>query len=189
MSENPKKYDLEELLKKKLGNFQEEPSESYWDDIDKGLSKARFYQFGWKHFNIYFLTIAVCTLLIGIVLLLFSFNSKNNDPVQSSEKNKTEIENKLPVDIQDKKILPYNKHEMKPARREKTSVVNTDTAVKNYVADTISKPSAIVGNKNITPTEIKKNESPAREYYIYETDTIIERDTVKVKKHKERKKR
>ncbi|HWZ22277.1 MAG TPA: hypothetical protein VNW06_06455 [Cytophagaceae bacterium] len=187
MSDFSKKYDLEELLRKKLGNLQEAPSEDYWHAIDKGISKARFYKFGWKHFNIYTTAIAVGILVVSVALLLFSSSKKGSVPVNSLERKNIEILN-TPFHDTDKKPSLNDKQEVKSKLRKdfiKTEI-NTQTSEKVSVMDTTHTVPSTTEEKKASTFETVKKVVPTRQYYIYQTDTIIEKDTVKVKKRRKK---
>lgn len=179
-------HKLDNLFKEKLSDMEIPLEDDYWPFIEKSLDApiSSFYKFGWKHFNIYQLSISLL-LLFGTVYLLNKPKEKEIVP------SNTTIE-KLPIgNNSDNSDTPQPKVIM-PAQKQK-SAINKDSIAEPIELKLESDAENSTKNSNVTeeivlptpePTKPVVEEKPKQKRIIYviQQDTIIEKDTVKVRR-------
>ncbi|HVD96678.1 MAG TPA: hypothetical protein VNB90_00650 [Cytophagaceae bacterium] len=174
---------LDQLFREKLQHHELAPEEDYWPYLEQELSKPSFYKFGWKHINIYNTSLAVLLLLIP----LFYFLSK---PEEKKQTPPTPTVDSISTGAPEKIISPSSSFssptEVKKKTQKKITVEKTFAEQEIIVQD--STPAEIPVEKIIAPEpapiQVEEKPKPRQKKIIYvvQQDTIVEKDTVKVRR-------
>lgn len=166
------------------------PLEDYWPNITKALiqPKVSFHTFGWKHFNIYNISSA-------LLLLLGSLYYFKTATVQKVEDSGSPVVNETPISNSRDSVSGKNLMEEHSATTQKASVNKKRTASEPS-ATTQSKDSVANQTKEeplkpiVEPEPIKtiteEKPKPKRIIYVVQQDTIIKKDTVKVRRKRKK---
>jgi hypothetical protein len=178
---------LDNLFKEKLTDMEIPLEEDYWSGIEKGLDKLPFYKFGWKHLNIYNISTVLLALLISF-LLFFNQEEKKDQPAPSNiipgiEK---EINDSLPTEVPAKtKDAPVNNNPGSIQNKNNESQKDTARAIEPVAAPVQENmPLPADTEKAVPVIEEKPKPKPKRIIYVVQQDTIVEKDTVKVRRKK-----
>jgi hypothetical protein len=181
---------LDQLFQEKLQEHEISPEEDYWPYLEKNLSKISFYKFGWKHINIYNLSLGVLLLAIPVIYALFQSNKKTTDPSYPPQEiidsvKKSEAPKKDPVSVE-AAIQPI------PKKQIKAKLLKPDRIATNSEVKTKDSLPTTVPTEDTTPTlpepfkTIEKKQKPKKIIYVVQQDTIVEKDTVKVRRKRKK---
>ncbi len=184
-----KEHKIDKLFKEKLSNMEIPLEEDYWPLIEKNINpSSSFYRFGWKHFNIYSSSFILLLALIGALFLI--------DKPEKKETEKTTtpfIENNgLPKDKDssdtEKSSLPNENNsffKLNKQNKKNLPVGPSPEAVNDSVTlpekENIITPPVII---EPSETNTQKLQPKKKAIYVVQQDTIIEKDTVKVRRKK-----
>ncbi len=176
---------FDKLFQDEFRSHTEKVEEENWDIISARLAKKRFFKFNPSRFNVYYLSAIV---FAGLLIGLFLFNSEEKTKELNKEQNILQPPQELSVSdsttVQEPSVLKKRTTDklVSPKKIQKNSQGKEVKAIKIDSASTAPV---------VPPTEELKRpvkEIPkAKEYFVYEQDTIVEQDTINVKRRKKRK--
>jgi hypothetical protein len=161
--------------------------EDNWDEFEVRLHKKMFYKFSWNRFNIFYLTTISLSLLTNAFLLV-AFMNLSQDHIENRKEILLYSDS---IKFHDSVILKtgentsYKKEQLKIVHssllKNDSAVMAIQIALKDSVNVNAIKSAAIDTIKTpIKPVVIKRKSI----VYISKRDTIINIDTVKVKKRR-----
>lgn len=170
--------------------------EDYWDEFEIRLKKRMFNKFSWNRFNIYYLTViglSIVTVAIALITFLSSpqiqENTNNFKEILYSDSLKVQDQEEVPLKKTDIMLEDNNIINKKEGRTNNNSIQvstsNVDIKMDAFIEDTLNNNTAKITqadtlNTSLQPVIIKRKSV----VYISKRDTIINCDTVKVKKRK-----
>ncbi|GAL82782.1 hypothetical protein MYP_8 [Sporocytophaga myxococcoides] len=205
------KRSIENIFKQGLENYEIQPNEDEWSEIDLALPRINFFRFSFVNFNIYYCSLIVLCFLFSALSLIYTLAGKNvrTQPSVAVKKENIEFEK-----FDQKELKQINK-DSKSVVSQRVSVVKVkpkkivkSESVANYKINTnknLHIPLDInqdtLGNNeklqqsskeaNLSLTELsqpeqqkKKDVSKKRIVYITKQDTIIVIDTLSKRKPK-----
>ena len=167
--------------------------EDYWPLIEKSLSEppTSFYKYGWKHINIYNLSSALLILLLGSIYVFNTSKEQksgeilvpasNNTIPQKTDGTSAETQiNKSKTNTgsnhsKDKKTILTEPFPSKDKPLKDSSAIQMKDEVVNLVIN--PEPAKTIPVEKIKPKQI---------IYVVQQDTIIEKDTVKVRRKRKK---
>jgi cytoskeletal protein RodZ len=183
---------IDNLFREKLQDIEISPSENYWPYLEKSLNKLSFFKFGWKHVNVYNASVGLLAVILPAIYFLNQppeNKSKKQIPVFDSSSVSKEITNSLnsnseKPEAKREKIISQTKK--KTLRKAEASEVPSSPELNAVVKDSIEnkrKESTVIEMPEpVKIIEEKVKSKPKRIIYVVEQDTIIQKDTVKVRR-------
>jgi cytoskeletal protein RodZ len=181
---------LKDIFSNKLTDYKATPDPEQWTALQKDLKKKRFFRFGFWHFNIYqiaFLLAALCLLTFAIV---YRNSTSNDTPPAAVNTNDSLPANDSTVDI----TSPTEEKETDDITKKETNKIHNNTKqipdapiLNEPIEDNLNVP--IVETPIVTDTIKPKQEEKAiapQTTLPKKKITIIEIDTVKVKKRRKK---
>ena len=186
-------HKLDDLFKEKLSDMEIPLEEDYWPYIEQKVSvqPSSFYKFSWKHINIY--NSSVLLLLIGAVCF---FNipkeqkTENNSSPANTGITTDKKDSAVTKDLLNKKAAPINT--VPEIENRKTAPITPSSSGEELqIRDSIvpiSKQEVIIPSSNQEPTKAIPEEKvkPKKIIYVVQQDTIVEKDTVKVRRRRKK---
>jgi hypothetical protein len=186
---------LDNLFREKLQDFEISPAEDYWPYLDKSLDKISFFKFGWKHLNIYNTSVGLLSVILPVVYFL------NQAPENKSDKQIPVYADSISAPEKSEDTLILNSEESTVRKKEIFSPIKRKGAEKEEYAERTSSPVLEAERNNdstqnnkveelpvielpepVKVVEEKAKPKPKRIIYVVEQDTIIQKDTVKVRR-------
>lgn len=181
-----------------------------WSEINMTVRKNNFFSFGLRHFNIY--TTAIVLLLaasVSLYLLNSNSNTLANENVVEGNKYETkfhapkgndELKNTaITVDTLGEKKIESEKPLQKDMRaaghneikntRHKENTIPVSNEISNIALDTVSTTLEVdsIAEQLVQPEKIETEDVPkGKTIFVFETDTVIEYDTLMVDKKKKK---
>ena len=62
---------LDNLFREQFHDHEIAPQEDYWPYLEKSLNRMSFFRFGWRHINIYNVSIGLLAIAIPIIYFLW----------------------------------------------------------------------------------------------------------------------
>ena len=168
--------------------------EDYWPLIEKDLNNppTSFFRFGWKHFNIYNLSSALLILLLGCFYFLRSDEKPQKEKISAPANNiiqgDSQVIYKEPSTNKKEpaknNVITKNK---KTNRAEFSSdiTIEKDSVIVNTPKEEATNPSSNPESPKV-PVEEKVKPKSKRIIYVVQQDTIVEKDTVKVRRKRKK---
>ncbi len=178
---------LDQLFKENLQNHEISPEEDYWPYLEKSLDKLSFYRFGWKHINIY----NTSALVLLIPALYFLFRTQEPTYVPASPQQHTTdtiLDTIAPKEDQTTStdnIQTISKKKTEPVvvKEAKKTTPDSDKPNQDSVpAVSREEVVPIVLPEPVKPAEEKPKVKTKKIIYVVQQDTIVEKDTVKVRR-------
>ncbi len=192
--EKHKADKLDLFFQEKLQNHEISPEEDYWPYLEKGLDKAAFYKFGWKHINIYNVSLGVLAILTALLFsLLKTPEQETQQPQGIPPANAPILKDTISGHhnfVAPKEKTPVLIHEGTTGAKNNTKKNTSATTPSAKPTDSL--PAVAIPKEELISAppreeEIKKTEEkpkPKKIIYVVQQDTIIEKDTVKVRRKK-----
>jgi PKD repeat protein len=170
--------NIENIFREQFGQFEAQPSDTFWPKLRQKLFWKDFFRFGFDHFNAYYLSAIIVGVTIGLISLL-----KAPAPRQESPAENTTTQQGITTQPLNQSIVaaenPANTAN-KPAAAKEIKV--TDKASKPFqqaeksreqvnLAEQNEKPGETEQVQNITGQEQKQQKSenaalPVADYYL-----------------------
>lgn len=173
---------LDKLFKEKLQHAEISPEDNYWPFIEQKINKPSFLKFGWRHINIYNLSISILLISFAVLLLTETKPKENPTPIDT-------IQNPSSMELKGNPTLgnPLNLKSENSKKKTSTPLKTITPAEKTIVDSTPLTPSTkveefTVTKDTVTIKPVEKKKKPKEIIYIIQQDTIIEKDTVKVRR-------
>ena len=179
-------HKLDNLFKEKLSDMEIPLEEDYWPLIEKSLDApvTSFYKFGWKHFNIYQLSISIL-LLFGTVYLLNKPKEQVAVPINPT------IE-QLPTGNAIDSASTFQPKVITPVKKQNSAINNNSVSkpveirqeadAENSTENSILKEEIVIPTPEPARSVVEEKPKAKRIIYVIQQDTIIEKDTVKVRR-------
>ncbi len=184
-----KDHKLDNLFREKLSDMEIPLEEDYWPFIEKNITTPTpsFYKYGWNHLNIYHLLIAGLVLLLGYLYFLNKSTESNSNT------------NSLPI-IEKKSLLKTTdststnfkhnndentigkKNRLKTAQKSLPNSTTTSELKDSLIEPIVEDNTFPVTNQEAAKVIIEEKPKPKRIIYVIQQDTIVEKDTVKVRR-------
>jgi hypothetical protein len=183
-----KEHKIDKLFKEKLSNTEIPLKEDYWPLIEKNIASHSFYRFGWKHINIYNSSFLLLLVLLGSIIL---FNRPEKPEIKKTEsqiikKDTLNNSNNIPFPVESTTKTKKNNPSTNNKENASTLIETPQESVKDSVGlrieDATTKP------VNTEPEKINSQDHQAKKRIIYvvQQDTIIEKDTIKVRRKRKK---
>jgi len=170
---------LDNLFREKLTDMEIPLEEDYWPGIEKGLGKLPFYKFGWKHLNIYNVSASLLALLITFTLLLNNNTGKGKSKFQrpvininTFQHSAKDLDEKNEPTAQETKIIEVN---------QPKSILKAPITMDTIAPPKIEAP-VVLPEPEKPIVEEKPKQKQKKIIYVVQQDTIIQKDTIKVRR-------
>lgn len=177
---------LDKLFKEKLQHAEISPEDNYWPFIEQKINKPSFLKFGWRHINIYNLSVGLLLLLVSILYFFKSQPKENKLPTTSPIEETTSSFNQIEITKQDDYIPVDRLNSKKEIKTNSTpTTLSTIKIVDSTVlapTNILEKPTPVIIPDSAVTKPVEKKKKPKEIIYIIQQDTIIEKDTVKVRR-------
>lgn len=181
---------LDDLFREQFHDHEIAPEEDYWPYLEKSLNRLSFFRFGWKHINIYNVSIGLLAIAIPVLYFLWP----QEETILPEEPRKPEEKETIfGVDSFQTKKKSISIEEAAAAKKEFPKNTKKEFKEKTIDKGERQKDSIPVAppvlEEKITPVQpepvkIVEEEKPKKKKIIYvvQQDTIVEKDTVKVRR-------
>lgn len=185
---NQRANKLDHLFQEKLQDHEISPDEDIWPYLEKNLNKTSFYKFGWRHINIYNISVGILLLLIPFLYFFLKTDRKDTIPAQPKQEISDSIKSSTSVQNKPEPIEATAQPIQKKQKKQKTLKPDSSNNPQAKTRDSLPA---------ITPVEEvpvvaepvkaeEKKTKPKKIIYVVQQDTIVERDTIKVRRKRKK---
>ncbi len=184
---------LDNLFREKLQDCEISPEENYWPYLEKSLDKVSFFKFGWKHINIYNSSVGLLAILLPAIYFFNQPSENKSDKGTPLFSDTSSFTKKFADSLSSTSVKPAKHQEevvsetkkkknKKEAKAEVSSFPELSNEVKDSNENKIKESPVVEMPEPIKIVEEKPKPKPKRIIYVVEQDTIIQKDTVKVRR-------
>jgi hypothetical protein len=184
---------LDNLFREKLQDCEISPEENYWPYLEKSLDKLSFFKFGWEHINIYNTSVGLLAIILPTIYFFNQPSESKSDKTSPSFSDTSSVTNKSEESAHSTFVKPVvsNEEAVSETKKKKTkkgdkpeisSFPELNNEVKDSNENKIKETPVVEMPEPVKVVEEKPKTKPKRIIYVVEQDTIIQKDTVKVRR-------
>lgn len=187
--------ELDEILRAKMLGHEKKPSPEVWSMLAKDLPRQNFLTFGWKHFNIFQVVASILVLLLIVFYFTRTTDAKSSDDKKTSPvtSDKKILASDSILQNQDTRNITNESAKSSKRSSQHKTLKNVNLQTSDTISSEKMNRDSVLTLPSTDPVgldkpEVKKREEKIRKILtVDKTDTIIEKDTVAVRRKRKSK--